>query len=217
MRRNNKDINVFNMSALDLFASALGAFIVITVVLFPYYLKESKVIEQLKVAKIELTKTQQQLQQCQKKLKQANKANANCLKKLSQTFLIVIMKWSTIKHDVDLHVVTPEGNEFYYDKNNRNGLNYSSSNAVLSVDTKRGPGFEMWEEPTAKSGEYKIFYRFFARHNGVHSAKVSGSIYFRGGSKKLPLKTLSRAAHTDDNKILVATIIVNDQGEVTIR
>ena len=37
MRLRSKEINVFNMSALDLFASALGAFILISVVLFPYF------------------------------------------------------------------------------------------------------------------------------------------------------------------------------------
>jgi len=39
MRRKNKEINIFSMSALDLFASAMGAFILIAVVALPYYLK----------------------------------------------------------------------------------------------------------------------------------------------------------------------------------
>ncbi|MCP4038455.1 MAG: hypothetical protein GY733_16055, partial [bacterium] len=42
MRRRNRELNVFSMSALDLFAGAMGAFILIAVVLFPYYLKETK-------------------------------------------------------------------------------------------------------------------------------------------------------------------------------
>lgn len=39
MKRRSRELNVFSMSALDLFASALGAFIFIAVILFPYYLK----------------------------------------------------------------------------------------------------------------------------------------------------------------------------------
>ena len=39
MKSRNREINVFSMSALDLFASALGAFILISVVLMPYYLR----------------------------------------------------------------------------------------------------------------------------------------------------------------------------------
>ena len=37
MKRKNREVSIFSMSALDLFASALGAFILITVVMFPYF------------------------------------------------------------------------------------------------------------------------------------------------------------------------------------
>ena len=39
MRSNRRSISVFSISALDLFAAALGAFILIVLVLFPYYKK----------------------------------------------------------------------------------------------------------------------------------------------------------------------------------
>jgi len=37
MRRRNRTIEIFSLSAIDLFASALGAFIVVTAILIPYY------------------------------------------------------------------------------------------------------------------------------------------------------------------------------------
>ena len=37
MKRRNREIGIFSMSALDLFASALGAFILIAIVMFPYF------------------------------------------------------------------------------------------------------------------------------------------------------------------------------------
>ncbi len=37
MRARQRNISVFSISALDLFAAALGAFILIVLVLFPYY------------------------------------------------------------------------------------------------------------------------------------------------------------------------------------
>ena len=37
MKRRNREINIFSMSALDLFASALGAFILLAIVIFPYF------------------------------------------------------------------------------------------------------------------------------------------------------------------------------------
>ena len=37
MKRRNRDITIFGMSALDLFASAMGAFILLAIVIFPYF------------------------------------------------------------------------------------------------------------------------------------------------------------------------------------
>jgi hypothetical protein len=37
MRRPNRDMTVFSLSAIDLFATALGAFILLVMILFPYY------------------------------------------------------------------------------------------------------------------------------------------------------------------------------------
>ncbi len=46
MKRPSREINIFNISALDLFAAAMGAFIIITVILFPYYMKNSEAVKQ---------------------------------------------------------------------------------------------------------------------------------------------------------------------------
>ena len=42
MKRASKEINVFSISALDLFASALGAFMIVSFVLFPYFPNTSR-------------------------------------------------------------------------------------------------------------------------------------------------------------------------------
>ncbi len=41
MKKLSREINIFNVSALDLFAAAMGAFLIIAVILFPYYMKNS--------------------------------------------------------------------------------------------------------------------------------------------------------------------------------
>lgn len=38
MRRNSREINTLSLSALDLFATAMGAFAIIMLILFPHYL-----------------------------------------------------------------------------------------------------------------------------------------------------------------------------------
>ena len=44
MKRRSRELVIFSMSALDLFASALGAFILVTIILLPYYLKHDDVV-----------------------------------------------------------------------------------------------------------------------------------------------------------------------------
>lgn len=48
MKRPNRTLEIFSISALDLFASALGAFILVAVILFPYYLKNFEVVAENK-------------------------------------------------------------------------------------------------------------------------------------------------------------------------
>lgn len=40
MRKRNREINIFNLSMLDVLAGAMAAFLIIMVVLLPYYRKE---------------------------------------------------------------------------------------------------------------------------------------------------------------------------------
>src|SRR5690606_20806128 len=47
MKRPSRELNIFSISALDLFASAMGAFILIAVILFPYYQQNSKIMQEL--------------------------------------------------------------------------------------------------------------------------------------------------------------------------
>ena len=81
MKRRNREINVFSMSALDLFACALGAFILIAIVLFPYFPNigdAPKVVasltKKLSVTQQQLAESQQQLQECQANLQIAQTA-----------------------------------------------------------------------------------------------------------------------------------------------
>ena len=56
MKKSNREINIFSMSTLDLFASAMGAFILITLVLFPYVLNTGKSEEREAQVKAQLEK-----------------------------------------------------------------------------------------------------------------------------------------------------------------
>jgi uncharacterized protein YfaP (DUF2135 family) len=261
MRRRNREINIFNMSALDLFASALGAFILMFVIVMPYYLnpdKEAvrKIIQENAQLKADLSKCQaqvtalqgqvaelqgqiqnlqQQLASCEQQkqalqtentqLKQdqsqkqarlqalerenagLKQENAGFKERLSKTFLAVVMKWSTEKVDIDLYVKDPSGNIFSF-----HNQYYSGTPAELSVDTKEGPGIEIWEHPSAPPGDYVVFYDFFKQSPARTPTEITGNVYFRDGAKKLETTRLNAPG---ENK-QVAVITVTPEGDVNV-
>jgi NACalpha-BTF3-like transcription factor len=78
MRRPSRQINIFSISALDLFASAMGAFVIIAIILFPYYMKSDKVLaKELKSKKEELQQAKQTIATLEASKKEAeSKADA---------------------------------------------------------------------------------------------------------------------------------------------
>ncbi len=210
MKRKNREINIFNMSALDLFASAMGAFLVLAVVALPYYLKvDPDLIDQLKQCKGQLQSTQQQLQQCQAQNQQLQAENEQLQRDLAKTFLSVVILWPS-KDDVDLHVIDPNDNEFYYKKDNRDRRDFPNSNAQLSWDVVTGPGAEVWDSSSPESGIYKIEYLLFTKRSS--SATVKGKLYYRDGFIDLPEKTLSRSGQ----KVIAIKVKLDSDGRVTL-
>lgn len=220
------------MSALDLFASAMGAFILIAVVALPYYLKTDKsLLEENRVLKQQLVEVRSSLDQCriesakltqqveQEKAKARESAQAaedtqqqlqNCQKKLKETFIAVVMQWSETGVDIDLYVTDPDGNEFYFSKDNRTGSDYPNSDAKLSRDTTRGPGVEVWEIPLASQGRYKIAYKFHSgEENSSNTSKISANIYTNKGSHAMRTVTLRKS-----QKKQVASVVIDGEGNV---
>ena len=62
MKSRNRELNIFSMSALDLFASAMGAFILIAFVLFPYFPNTGDSAERVAEVRAQLERVQNELQ-----------------------------------------------------------------------------------------------------------------------------------------------------------
>lgn len=233
MRRPNRHIEIVSMSALDLFASALGSFIMVAVILFPYYLKDQRAAEDLTKAEARIADMSAQLAALQNRAAEAQAAAASCRaasdrssSQLTQTqqnlqlceaqlakpLLVVGIKWTTPGADVDLHVTDPEGHEFYYFKNNENRRDFPNSPAELSYDMTTGPAVELWQTPAASPGEYKVDYVANALPEG-YQVEVKGTVFDREGRKELPVKVLRRPKE----RVHAATIVVAANGSVTIR
>lgn len=70
MKKRSREINIFSMSALDLFASAMGAFILITIVLFPFFPNMGDSSESITEERARLEQEKAKLQQERAKLEQ---------------------------------------------------------------------------------------------------------------------------------------------------
>ena len=85
MKSRSRELNIFSMSALDLFASAMGAFILIAFVLFPYFPnigdsaeRVAEVRAQLERLQNELQAARGQLNACESRNQQVQAALAAC-------------------------------------------------------------------------------------------------------------------------------------------
>ena len=154
-------------------------------------------------AREELQQVQSELQQCQAKLEVYEE-------KLSRTFLAIVIQWTTERHDVDLHVIDPAGEEFYYQHKTIPGRP-----GELSADTTKGPGVEIWEVPVASAGTYRVLYNFYDHHgNQDEDPTVQGGVYHRDGHHRLRDRTLTRVGR--DNALSAAVVTVKDDGSVEI-
>jgi hypothetical protein len=176
------------MSVLDLFAAALGAFILISVILFPNYMKQQQVA-------LKLDSANAAVNQCESAKSAQTRAVAACEASRDGTFLVVSIEWSAQgAFDIDLHVIDPQGHEFFWAKNNRARTDYPSTDAQLSYDNTRGPGMELWQHPKAVPGVYKIAYYYYGapdRNAPPPPIEVKGHVFYRHGRLELPAVTLS--------------------------
>lgn len=232
MRRPRRNIEVFSISVIDLLASALGAFILISVILFPFYNQHQqleKTKSEIKIAAEETKKASEQKKKHQEivfkqleDIKQAAKAadglelcrkqETACKLQLGKTFLIIGIEWDE-RCDVDLYITDPRGNRFYYSAKNDSFQNFPTSRGQLSLDMTDGPGVEIWQNPESESGLYRVSYRIHGCRTAVTSATVSGWIIDRSGGRRcLPTKTI--AVYGEEQ---VTLLEVNTDGSTTVQ
>lgn len=237
MKRRNREINIFNLSMLDVISGAMGAFLIIMVILLPYYKKESidyqKELKQARAAEDTARQAAQSAQAAQRAAEASQQVAEESLRatetamraaqaeadqnrqradaatqQLAKTFLLVHIQWGTKYQDVDLRVVDPSGTEFSYEHKT-----YPGKPGELSVDSQYGPGNEVWSNPSAAAGDYRVFAELYNLHGENDTPTVTGSVIHRDGSSALPPARLS----VKQQKYLVATVTVGADGRVSIR
>lgn len=313
-RRKNREINVFNTSAIDLFASAMGVFILLMIITIPYYTKtdhspqipvvdkeeydrladqiadlnremasiqreknaldevilglRNQLSEALSV-KVEEPQTQPQrdivpslqarireleLEIEAQKNKQQNLVEAeektagliDRVKKLESeleeqtktiqvqiesiqrkdeevrrireelervkatnraSFVVVIVKWTTEKHDLDLEVIDPDGARY-----NFRTKEHAGRSGLFSLDSRTGPGAEIFQSAEALVGEYRVIYEFYNSYGNDEPLEAQGTILTSKGSFDLPAVTMD----LQSNRRKEFRFQLRDEGEVVI-
>ncbi|WPL17984.1 hypothetical protein Thiowin_03032 [Thiorhodovibrio winogradskyi] len=222
LKRRSREISIFNLSMLDVFASAMAAFLIIMIILLPYYDRDA-IAEQSWIAELE-----QDLNAAQEALSRSEAAHAateaeagaaraeaeqqqqradRLASRLARTFLVLYIRWNTLD-DIDLHVIDPSGAEFFFEHKTRSGRP-----GELSEDTVNGPGNEVWEVRDAPSGDYRIVAHLFKVKDRRKPVEVQGRVFHRDGSNAFPNVQL----HRSDASVLITTIQVDNDGNVTLR
>ena len=131
-------------------------------------------------------------------MKQKNIANEEQLKKLkselldnenknkdNKTYLFVLFKWSTEKHDLDLTVVDPQKRLFSFKKKS-----YPGASGLFSLDSRTGPGAEIWQANNPVVGRYTVIIKMYNNYGNLEPAQLSGSILSNKTSIAIADKTI---------------------------
>ncbi|MEQ1907930.1 MAG: hypothetical protein ABMA15_03860 [Vicinamibacterales bacterium] len=152
MKKQNREVNIFNMSLLDILCGALGAFCFMMLALFPSYIKAKNATEsgsgdveqraesaeqQARDAQQQARDAQQQAQEAQQQAQQA---------RAEQSLAYFNLHWSTLD-DVDLGVKTSDGTYITVKK----AADPSKKESGTVRDVQKGPAIEsVWFADVAR-------------------------------------------------------------------
>ena len=236
MRSRNREIATLSLSMLDVIAGAMAAFLILMVILLPYYEKDAvdqaaliaelrQAVTAAQAAQARAEAAAQQAQsQAQEARSQAEETRAQAAaaqaeaqrqqtraealaRQLARTFLVLYVRWDT-HDDVDLHLTDPSGAEFYWDRHKT----IPGRPGELSEDNVIGPGNEVWEIRDAPAGDYRVDVRLYTVRDQRKPVVVKGRVFHRDGSELFQNVQLSRQGQREP----IATIRVDDSGGVRL-
>lgn len=229
MRPRQREINTLNLSMLDIIAGAMAAFLILMVILLPYYERETVNQEEImaelrqalaearaaqsaaesaaRTAQADLAAAQTQASQAQAEAARQEARAEGLARQLARTFLVLYVRWDT-HDDVDLHLTDPSGAEFWW--NGHKTL--PGRPGELSEDNIVGPGNEVWEIREAPPGDYRVEVRLYQVRDTRKPVMVKGRVFHRDGSAVFPAVALAQRGQRER----IATLRVDENGGVRL-
>ena len=176
MRPRNREVNIFNMSLLDILCGALGAFCFLMLALFPYQAKARQLqsrLDELEKKGVGMTESdmREKLDEAKQRAEKAEKELDQA--KLDQSLMYVQLFWRT-GQDVDLWVQGARSGKWHGPKPS---LVPKDQFAGAITDRTKGGREVLWFSDIAYPG---LEYRFFAQlqsTNGI-AGPVTIHTYF---------------------------------------
>lgn len=222
MKAKNKEVNIFNMSLLDILCGALGAFCFMMLVLFPYWrpggadaAAAQKDAEQLmqEIARLRqqaqasgnaqaleegFQRLQQQMQQLQGQLNQARnqlQQKDEEIDRLSLRVPLLVRADWTGRQDIDIYVQPDfeSGNKRKPGPPNPNTKQQVFFNGEVRTDCIQGPCGEMWLVRDVVAGrDVKIYYKVMAANASTEASNIRSYVIFDGNFYRLPEISMSQ-------------------------
>lgn len=125
----------------------------------------------------------------------------------SRNFLMVFTKWDTEKHDLDLTVKSPTGAVYNF-KNRK----ISGRPGELILDSRYGPGAEIWTSNKLVAGTYEAQITLYNQYGNTADALVETTLVTGLGNVKLPVAKLNKSGIQN----IAYKFKVNDDGRISL-
>lgn len=145
--------------------------------------------------------TQEEVKKLEEQISQLKAANSDV------AFMAFMMKWATNDHDLDLRVEDPSGHRFDFKHRKYKGVP-----GTFVLDTRRGPGMEVWQSDRVVAGTYKFTYQFYNAYGNVAPCPVTATLFTAKGSVDLPSVTLDIAKKRE----FTFQVRVDEHGQATL-
>ena len=121
-------------------------------------------------------------------------------------FLMISTTWASEKHDIDLEIVDVNNKKFNFKKKSYGGVD-----GQFEIDSRYGPGLEMWKTPKLHPGTYKIKVSLYNSNGNDNPAEVQANVITVTENIKLPVITLTKTDKTKEIRITV-----DEKGKITL-
>ncbi len=147
--------------------------------------KERKLMNDNKRLEFQVNNLEEKIRSLEKKLSKSG---------TSEEFMAIVIRWPTQKHDIDLIVKDPNGKIFNF-KNRK----YSSYPGNFMLDSRFGPGAEVWQTERLFPGIYTITFEFYNPYGNAEPVTIDGTVFSNKSTIHFPSVILnypsSRNAH----------------------